>query len=59
MGYYSVGSKGKQIKGGFPARGYCIDCFLGLAKRKGMLRVEREALREKLVGRSVSPGRRK
>ena len=62
--YYSVKSKhksavSKQVKGSLPARGYCVDCFLEFAKRKGLPGDERQELREKLEGRSVSPRRRK
>jgi hypothetical protein len=67
MGFYILRSKGKggvskPIKPkSFPARGYCIDCFLELAKRTGLPGKERQALREALEGRrSVSaPGRKK
>jgi len=65
LSYYFIKSKrksgvSKPIKGdSFPAIGYCIDHFLELAKKKGMLREERQELREKLDGRSASRGRRK
>jgi hypothetical protein len=65
IAYYSVQSNrksgvSKQIKGSFPARGHCIDCFLELAQKKGMSDMKSQALREKLEGRSVSAsGRRK
>ncbi|HXJ89474.1 MAG TPA: hypothetical protein VMS18_21850 [Candidatus Binatia bacterium] len=47
--YYSVGLKGKkQITGSFPARGYCLKCFLKRAKREGFSPGQRDELRKKL-----------
>jgi hypothetical protein len=53
LGYYSIKSKrksgaDKQIKGTLPALGYCINCFLKLAKKEGMLQEKRQELREEL-----------
>lgn len=47
--YYGVGFKGKkQIKGSFPARGYCLKCLLRRAKREGLSLAQRNELRKKL-----------
>jgi hypothetical protein len=64
--FYSVKAKrksgvSKQIRRSLhDTVGYCIDHFLELAEKRGMVRVEREALREELEGRVVSrSGRRR
>lgn len=54
LGYYSVKSKhkrgvSKQTKGTLPALGYCVNCFLKLAKKEGMSREKLEELREELA----------
>jgi hypothetical protein len=41
-------STGQQIKGSFPARGYCVDCFLRLAKKQGVRPEQLRGLRKKL-----------
>jgi hypothetical protein len=47
--YYGVGYKGKkQIKGSFPARGYCLKCFVRRAKKEGLRSAQRDELRKKL-----------
>jgi hypothetical protein len=47
--YYGVGYEGKkQIKGSFPARGFCLKCFLKRAKKEGVRSVQRDELRKKL-----------
>jgi hypothetical protein len=47
--YYGVGLTGeKQIKGSFPARGYCLKCLLRRAKKEGLSSAQREELRNKL-----------
>ncbi|GEM_PF-3934121 len=37
-----------QVKGSFPARGYCVDCLLALAKVRGVSKAERTRLRQEL-----------
>ena len=37
-----------QVKGSFQARGYCVDCFLRLAKVRGVSKAERTRLRQEL-----------
>jgi hypothetical protein len=44
---HSRGGK-SQIKGSFPARGFCVDCFLRLAKGRGVSKGERTRLRREL-----------
>jgi hypothetical protein len=54
--YYVLGSRRssssrtakKQIAGSLPARGYCVNCFLELAKTQGLHSEQRHALRKKL-----------
>jgi hypothetical protein len=40
-----------QATGSFPARGYCIDCFMSLAKKQGLSAVRLRQIRQKLEGR--------
>jgi hypothetical protein len=47
--YYGVGLKQeKQIKGSFPAQGYCLKCFVRRAKKEGLNSAQRHELRKKL-----------
>ena len=47
--YYGVGLRGRQqIKGSFPARGYCLKCLLKRAKREGLSSAQRHELRTEL-----------
>jgi hypothetical protein len=47
--YYGVGLKGKtQIKGSFPAQGYCLKCLLKRARKEGLSSAQRDELRKKL-----------
>ena len=69
--YYSLSnqkirrsSKGRktQVKGSFPARGYCIDCFLRLAEVRGVSKAERSSTPStaggRVVGNAVGPNGR-
>lgn len=57
-GYYVLSSKPKsgvrtqkaqpQVKATLPARGFCLDCFLGYARGQGWGRAEMKKLRTKL-----------
>jgi hypothetical protein len=51
--YYGVGYEGKQIKGSFPARGYCLKCFLKRAKKEGVRSRQRDE-----VGTKLEPSKR-
>jgi len=51
LNFYAVGVKRKgrkQITGSLPARGFCLDCFLSLAKEQGMRSEQRHELHTKL-----------
>jgi hypothetical protein len=50
--YYGVRLQGSsQIKGSFPARGYCLKCLLKRATREGLSSAKRDGLRKKLKPR--------
>lgn len=40
-----------QVTGSFPARGYCVECFMSLAKRQGLSALRLRQIRQKLEGR--------
>lgn len=40
-----------QVNGSFPARGYCIRCFMLLAEKQGLTALRLKQIRQKLEGR--------
>jgi hypothetical protein len=54
ISYYIVGRKphsgrpSKQVKGTLPSRGYCIQCFMKLAKENGTSKADRLELARRL-----------
>ncbi len=58
-GLYLVRNHGPQFKQVWPARGYCGNCLLRLAKKRGVSKEKIDCLRRKLHSSAEKPGARR